>query len=158
MFFTILFPLMFLVLFGGIFKDQTALKVHVVQIGSVALLDQIPASARGELDEVMEVDKSSDRAAALEEVRKGDADAAVEQNGSTVVLHYSLADQVKARHCAGCSTAWSRAETWPPPGSPAGPSRSRPSRSRTRRCRPSSTSRPACWPGPSPRVPCSAPR
>ena len=96
MFFTILFPLMFLVLFGGIFKDQTAPKVHVIQVGSVALLDQIPASARGELDQIMEVDRSTDRAAALEEVRTGDADAAVEQDGSTVVLHYSMADQVKA--------------------------------------------------------------
>ena len=36
LFFTILFPLMFLVLFGGIFKDQTAPRSEVVQIGPVA--------------------------------------------------------------------------------------------------------------------------
>jgi len=95
-FFTVLFPLMFLVLFGGIFKDQSAPKVEVAQIGSVALLDQIPADGRAELDKVLQVDKTDDRAAALEKVRKGDVDAAVEQDGQRIVLHYSATDQVKA--------------------------------------------------------------
>jgi ABC-2 type transport system permease protein len=105
MFFTILFPLMFLILFGGIFKDQTAPKVHVIEVGSVALLDQIPASARTELDQVMEVERSTDRAAALDQVRKGDADAVVEQTGSNVVVHYSMADQVKAGTVQGLFTS-----------------------------------------------------
>lgn len=95
-FFTVLFPLMFLVLFGGIFKDQTAPKVEVTQIGPVAVLDQIPTTARTELDKVLKVDRTDDRAAALEKVRKGDVDAAVEQSGREIVLHYSAADQVKA--------------------------------------------------------------
>ena len=73
----------------------------MIQVGSVALLDQIPADARAELDEVLEIEKTTDRAAALDEVRKGDADAAVEQNGSTVVLHFSAADQVKAATVQG---------------------------------------------------------
>ena len=49
LFFTIVFPLMFLVLFGGIFSDQTASEVDVIQVGSVALFDQIPAGARAGL-------------------------------------------------------------------------------------------------------------
>jgi len=96
MFFTILFPLMFLVIFGGIFKDQTASKVEIVQIGSVPLIDQIPDAQRRELDQVMEVRTTTDRDAAIQEVRRGNADAAVEQNGSTIVLHYSAADQVQS--------------------------------------------------------------
>jgi ABC-2 type transport system permease protein len=97
LFFTILFPLMFLVLFGGIFKDQTASRSHVVQIGAVALLDDMPDAARGQLDQVLEVERTTDRDAALEQVRKGEVDAAVEQApGGRIVLHYSAADQVKA--------------------------------------------------------------
>lgn len=96
LFFTVLFPLMFLVLFGGIFKDQTAPRSEVIQIGQVALLDQIPASARTGLDQVLKVQQSTDRADALEQVRKGKVDAAVEQVGSQVVVHYSAADRVKS--------------------------------------------------------------
>jgi ABC-2 type transport system permease protein len=93
-FFTVLFPLMFLVLFGGIFKNQTAPKSEVIEVGQVAVLDQLPADAG--LGEVLEVTKSDDLAAALEKVRKGDVDAAVEQSGGQLILHFSAADQVKA--------------------------------------------------------------
>lgn len=96
LFFTILFPLMFLLLFGGLFKSSGASKADVVEIGSVAVIDQIPASARGELDQVLAVTKTDDRADALEKVRKGDADAAIEQQGGKVIVHYSAADPVKA--------------------------------------------------------------
>lgn len=94
LFFTILFPLMFLVIFGAIFKDQGASRSEVIQIGAVELLDSIPAAQRSQLDEVLQLEKTDDRDGALEKVRKGDADAAVEQVGRTIVLHYSAADQV----------------------------------------------------------------
>jgi ABC-2 type transport system permease protein len=96
LFFTVLFPLMFLVLFGGIFGNQTAPRVHVLQIGAVSLLDQIPAEQRGQLDQVLELTPDSNRDDALAQVRRGDVDAAVEQDGRAIVLHYSAADQVKA--------------------------------------------------------------
>jgi ABC-2 type transport system permease protein len=96
LFFTILFPLMFLVLFGTLLKDSGAPRSDVIQIGQVQLLDSIPASERAKLDEVLQLEKTSDRAAALEQVRKGEADAAVEENGSQIILHFSAADQVKA--------------------------------------------------------------
>jgi ABC-2 type transport system permease protein len=95
-FFTILFPLMFLILFGTLLKDQGAPRSDVIQIGQVALLDSIPAGQRSQLDEVMQVEKTEDRAAALDKVRKGDADAAVEERGSRIILHFSAADPVKA--------------------------------------------------------------
>jgi ABC-2 type transport system permease protein len=105
LFFTVLFPLMFLVLFGGIFANQTAPRVNVVQIGQVALLDRIPADARGSLEEVLKIEKSDDRAAALERVRKGDVDAAVEEDGRTVILHFSAADRVKSGTVQGIFNA-----------------------------------------------------
>lgn len=96
LFFSILFPLMFLVLFGGLFRDQSAPRSEVLQVGPVAVFDQLPAAAREQIDQVIELVPADDRDAALEQVRTGDADAAVEQQGDTVTLHYSAADQVQA--------------------------------------------------------------
>ena len=95
-FFTILFPLMFLVLFGVLLSNPSAPRSDVVQIGRVDLIDRIPDDQRAKLDEVLDIQPTEDRAAALDKVRKGDADAAVEQVGSNVVVHFSAADQVKA--------------------------------------------------------------
>ncbi|GLZ05803.1 antibiotic ABC transporter permease [Actinomadura sp. NBRC 104412] len=96
LFFTILFPLMFLVLFAGLFADQGTSKVKVIQVGPAAILDGAVAGGGGELARVMEVTRSSDRAGALDEVAKGDADAVVEQRGGELVVHYSAADSVKS--------------------------------------------------------------
>ena len=96
LFFTILFPLMFLVLFGGLFKDTGVSRSDVVLIGSVPVFDGMPGPARAEVDQVLKIEKSGDREAALDKVRKGDADAAIEQQGSTVILHFSGTDPVKA--------------------------------------------------------------
>jgi ABC-2 type transport system permease protein len=96
LFFTLFFPLMFLVLFGGLFKNSGVSRSDVVQIGAVQVFDQMPAEARADLDQVLKVEQTDDRAGALEKVRNGDTDAAIEQQGSRVVLHLSGADQVKA--------------------------------------------------------------
>jgi ABC-2 type transport system permease protein len=96
LFFTIVFPLMFLVLFGGLFKNQGSAKVKVVEVGSVTVLDQVPADARADLGKVLDITKMADDGKALESVRKGDYAAAVEQHGDTIQVHYSAADQVRA--------------------------------------------------------------
>jgi ABC-2 type transport system permease protein len=96
MFFTIPFPLLFLLLFGGLFKDSGLSKSEVLQIGPVAMFDQMPAATRGEVDQIVTLVKVADREEALEQVRKGDYSAAVEQQGSSVVLHYSAADVVRS--------------------------------------------------------------
>ncbi|NVI87900.1 ABC transporter permease [Actinomadura sp. BRA 177] len=96
LFFTVLFPLMFLVIFGGIFGHQTTSKVKVLEIGKAPVLEQAVTQGSDELAKVLKVTKASDRAGALRKVEKGDADAAVEQRGDRLVVHYSAADQVKS--------------------------------------------------------------
>ncbi|GAA2584112.1 ABC transporter permease [Actinomadura fulvescens] len=96
LFFTILFPLMFLVIFGGMFGDQSTSRAKVIEIGRVAVLDQARAHGGAELGRIMSIKASTDRADALKKVEKGDADAAVEQRGDGVVVHYSAADPVKS--------------------------------------------------------------
>lgn len=96
LFFSILFPLMFLVLFGGILTDQGASKSDIVQIGAVSILDEAPAPTKAALKDSLRITKSSDSEAAIRKVRKGDADAAIEQRGDRIILHFSQADQVKS--------------------------------------------------------------
>jgi ABC-2 type transport system permease protein len=105
-FFAIVFPLMFLVLFGGIFADQSQSKVDLVQVGEVAMVDDLPAAARAAFGQTFEVSRTSDRAAALAEVRRGDADVAIEQDGDTLVAHYTQTDQVKAAITQGTLRAF----------------------------------------------------
>ncbi|WP_244929590.1 ABC transporter permease [Nocardioides sp. W7] len=105
-FFALIFPLMFLVLFGGLFGDQTQSKVDLVQVGSVALLDEMPEGARAAFDETFDVEQSDDLEAAIAEVRKGDADVAIEMQGDTIVAHYTQTDQVKAAVTQGALRAF----------------------------------------------------
>lgn len=98
LFWAVVFPLMFLVLFGAIFTDQSASKVDVTQVGDVAILDQLPADAREGVNESLNITKvpASAEAAQIEKVRKGDIGAVVTQTGDTMTLHFSRADQVTA--------------------------------------------------------------
>ncbi|KQX74680.1 ABC transporter permease [Aeromicrobium sp. Root472D3] len=100
-FFAVIFPLMFLVLFGGIFTDQGASRSDVIQIGAVSVLDDAPRAVRAALDESLDVTRSSDEQDALEQVRKGDADAVIRQDGDRLVVRYSQADQVQAATVRG---------------------------------------------------------
>ena len=94
--FTILIPVFFLVLFGSIYKSGGTPKVSVIEVGRVALLDQAEAAAPGQLGKVLSVTHSADLSASLAAVRKGNDDAVVQQDGRTLVVHYSIADQTKA--------------------------------------------------------------
>lgn len=96
LFFSIVFPLMFLVLFGGILTNQGASKANIVQIGQVSILDDGSAQAKAVIKDSMQITKTTDAAAAIHKVRKGDADAAIEQRGDKIILHFSRADQVKS--------------------------------------------------------------
>jgi ABC-2 type transport system permease protein len=93
-FFSIFFPLMFLVLFGGVFSDQSQSKISMVEVGSVPLIDDLPAQAKASFDQSFDVEKSSSLSSALEDVRNGDVTIAVEQDGDKIIAHYSDADQV----------------------------------------------------------------
>jgi ABC-2 type transport system permease protein len=105
-FFAIVFPLMFLVLFGGIFSDQSQSKVDLIEVGNVSLVDEMPQDARAAFDQTFAVTHTDDLAAALEQVRKGDADVAIEANGDTIVAHYTQTDQVKAAITQGALQAF----------------------------------------------------
>ncbi len=105
-FFALVFPLMFLVLFGGIFADPGTSKVEMVQVGDVALLDALPAGAREAFDESFEVTRADDLDDAIATVRDGDADVAVEMRGDELVAHYTQTDQVKAAITQGTLRAF----------------------------------------------------
>ena len=105
-FFAIVFPLMFLVLFGGIFGDQPQSRVDLVQIGDVALIDDLPAGARSAFERTFDVEHVDQRQAALDEVRKGDADVAVEMDGDTLVAHFTQTDLTKAAITQGALRAF----------------------------------------------------
>jgi ABC-type multidrug transport system permease subunit len=96
LFFSLLMPILFLLLFGSIYKSSAAPRVSVVEVGRVSLLDQAQASAPGQLGKVLKVTHSAGLAAALESVRKGTNNAVVQQQGHTLVVHYSIADQTTA--------------------------------------------------------------
>ena len=105
-FFALIFPLMFLVLFGGLLGNQTQSKVDMIQVGAVPFVDDLPDDAADAFRQTFEVSKVKSLAAALAEVRKGDADVAVEQRGDRVIAHYTQTDQVKAAVTQGTLQAF----------------------------------------------------
>ncbi len=94
--FSILIPILFLLLFGSIYKGSSAPKVSVIEVGRVSLLDQAEAAAPSQLGKILKVTHSADLATALESVRKGNNEAVVQQQGRTLLVHYSIADQTTA--------------------------------------------------------------
>ncbi len=94
-FFTVLFPLMFLVLFGGIFQGGSS-RADVVEVGRVPVVDSLDAADRARLDHSVKFVPGTDLAAARAKVRKGEAAAAVVQQGDQLTVYYSQADQVRA--------------------------------------------------------------
>ncbi len=101
LFWAVAFPLMFLVLFGGIFTDSGAPKLDVVQVGTVAVLDDLPAPARATLSDGFELERAKSLDAALAKLKDGDIDGVVTQTGDDVTIHFSAADQVKAAQVQG---------------------------------------------------------
>ncbi|MER7753118.1 ABC transporter permease [Kitasatospora sp. NPDC097643] len=96
-FFIMLFPLMFLLLFGTLLKGATSPHAKVAQVGAVQVLDSVQGGGRAELEKVLQISKGDDEAAALEKVRKGDLDAMIKQGpDGKVELRFSAADQVRA--------------------------------------------------------------
>ena len=92
--FTILLPLLFLALFGSLYKNTTTPKLTVLKVGQVSLLSQ--ENIRQGLGKVLTVTQAPSLSTALSDVRKGNYDAAVQQQGRTLTVHYSIADQTTA--------------------------------------------------------------
>jgi ABC-type multidrug transport system permease subunit len=100
-FFMLVFPLMFLAMFGALFGNDSTPQAKVVQVGAVKVFDGMPDKQRAALRGVLEIEKTDGSAAArreaLTEVRKGDVDAAVfQQGGGDIELRYSAADSARA--------------------------------------------------------------
>ncbi|GAA2782451.1 ABC transporter permease [Kitasatospora sp. CM 4170] len=101
-FFVLLFPLMFLMLFGTLLKGASSPHAKVAQVGPVQVLDAVQGDGRAELEKVLTISRSDDEAAAVEKVRKGDLDAVITQGpDGRVVLRFSAADQVRAGSVQG---------------------------------------------------------
>ncbi|MEV4611938.1 ABC transporter permease [Kitasatospora sp. NPDC049258] len=97
LFFVLLMPLMFLLLFGALFKSAGAPHVKVAEIGQVRVLDDIQGEGRAQLEKVLTISRSEDEGAAMEKLRKGDLDGVITQGADgTVNLRFSATDQVKA--------------------------------------------------------------
>jgi ABC-2 type transport system permease protein len=94
--FTILIPVLFLVLFGSIYHNTSTPRISVLEVGHVRLLDQAEAASPGQLGRILDLTKSASLPGALSQVRKGNYDAAVQEQGSTLVVHYSPADPTVA--------------------------------------------------------------
>ncbi len=105
-FFAIVFPLMFLVLFGGLFANQNQSKVEMIQVGDVSFIDEMPKDEKAAFEETFDITRSDDLDAAVATVKKGDADVAVEMQGDTLVAHYTQTDQVKAAVTQGVLRAF----------------------------------------------------
>jgi ABC-2 type transport system permease protein len=92
--FSLLLPVLFLALFGSLYKNAGTPRISVVEVGRVSLLQQV--AGRGQLGSLLAVRHARSLAAALQAVRKGSDDAAVQQRGNTLIVRYSIADQTKA--------------------------------------------------------------
>ena len=55
MFFAVVFPLMFLVLFGGVFNYGSSPRIDLVEVGHVALVDGLSPGAKHAFDKTFEV-------------------------------------------------------------------------------------------------------
>ena len=88
-FFTFLFPLMFLVVFGLIFGSQATESIRIGVVGDGAVLDQLPEG-------IVDIERYDTLEEAQEAVRRGDIPAVVSQDGGEVTLDYSAADQVRS--------------------------------------------------------------
>ena len=105
-FFAVIFPLMFLMLFGVVFDVDESPRVEVIAVGEVALLEELSEPAREAFAQTFDLRHSDDRAAALEEVRTGGADAVVEMPARTLVVHYTATDRVRAAIVQGALRAF----------------------------------------------------
>ncbi|MDX2545388.1 ABC transporter permease [Streptomyces sp. WI04-05B] len=92
LFFTILFPLVFLFLLGGLLGNQNTPKVKVVLVGTVGVYDELSTAQQAQLREALTVSRASTLEDALAQVRDGDVEAAIIQSGTDVRVRYSAAD------------------------------------------------------------------
>ncbi|MFG3339156.1 ABC transporter permease [Glycomyces sp. NPDC048151] len=97
-FFTILLPLMFMVLLASVFGSGDDAASRIVAVGDVAVLE-------GADPDEFAVTEAADLGAALAMLRDGDADAAVVQDGDTVRIYPSATNSTSGAIAEGKLTA-----------------------------------------------------
>jgi ABC-2 type transport system permease protein len=90
--FSLLLPVLFLALFGSLYRNTGTPKLNVVEWGQVGLLTK----AGPGVDKVLSISHAATWQLALRQVRQGNDDAAIEQIGPLLVVHYSIADPTTA--------------------------------------------------------------
>jgi ABC-2 type transport system permease protein len=90
--FSLLLPVLFLGLFGSLYRNTDTPKLNVIEWGRVSLLGK----AGPGLDKVLSISHAGSWQLALRQVRQGNDDAAVEQIGPLLVVHYSIAEPTTA--------------------------------------------------------------
>ena len=109
--FTFVFPLMFLVVFGLLFRSGSD-PTEIAVVGDGPVLSALPA-------DVLAAQRFDSLDAALAKVRSGDLPAVVAEDGGTVVLRYAASDQVASgtiRSIVGAAVAQANiAATGQPP-------------------------------------------
>jgi ABC-2 type transport system permease protein len=114
LFFSLVFPLMFLVLFGGVFNFGTS-RTSVIEVGRVSAMS---AQVRHEYATVLKVKHYDSRTKALAAVRNGDYVAAIDQHGNDVVAHFTRTDAVQAGTVQGILSAMIGQQNQSASGSP----------------------------------------
>lgn len=117
-FFAVVFPLMFLVLFGGVFTSDTSPRIELGVVGHVPVVDEMPPPLRKHFDETFEVTHFRELDPAVAKVRSGDLDAAAVMRGDTLSLQYTQTDQVKAATVQGTMQSYVQAANQAATGQP----------------------------------------
>lgn len=90
LFFTFVFPLMFLVVFGLIFRDAGSSKIKIGAVGDGPVLVALEQTGALEFERYGDVD------GAVAKVKDGDLPAMVAEQGDTVTLRFAASDQTQA--------------------------------------------------------------
>jgi ABC-2 type transport system permease protein len=95
LFFTFVFPLMFLVVFGLIFRDAGASKTEIAVVGDGPVITALEQTGALELTRFATVDE------AVGKVRDGDLPAMVAEDGDTITYRFAQSDQTQASVVSG---------------------------------------------------------
>jgi ABC-2 type transport system permease protein len=90
LFFTFVFPLMFLVVFGLLFRDAGASKTEIGVVGDGPVIAGLEQTGALDLKRFDSVDE------AVQQVRDGDLPAMVAQDGDEVIYRFAQSDQTQA--------------------------------------------------------------
>ncbi|MFS8104987.1 ABC transporter permease [Lentzea alba] len=95
LFFTFLFPLMFLVIFGLILRDVGADKTRIAVVGDGPIVSALRDSG------ALELESYNDADAAIQKVKDGDLPAALIIRGQQLDVRFAQSDQVKSATVLG---------------------------------------------------------